>query len=77
MFGQSTAVEVSSYLDFSAQFEQATRALVIDECDGIAHRSHHVGQITVLIELRVTDNDEPIPPRPRFSRLQEWPTLEY
>jgi hypothetical protein len=63
---------------FEHELDPAQRTtLVIDERDGIAHRSYDVGQITVLTELRVMEDDEPVPPRPRFSRLQEWPTLEY
>jgi hypothetical protein len=63
---------------FEHELDPAQRTtLVIDERDGIAYRSYDVGQITVLTELRIMDDDEPIPPRPRFSRLQEWPTLEY
>ncbi|WIB11372.1 hypothetical protein [Curtobacterium sp. MCPF17_052] len=51
--------------------------LVIDERDGVAHRSYGVDQITVITELRSMEDDEPMPPRPRFPRLQEWPRLEY
>ena len=51
--------------------------VVVDEQDGVAHRSYGTGEVTVLTEVRVMDDDEPAPPRPRFSRLQEWPALEY
>ncbi|WP_146242954.1 hypothetical protein [Curtobacterium sp. MCBD17_019] len=51
--------------------------VVIDERDGVAHRSYGTSEITMLTEIRVMDDDEPAPPRPRFSRLQEWPVLEY
>lgn len=63
---------------FEHELDPAQRTtLVINERDGIAHRSYGVDQITVLTELRVMEDDEPLPPRPRFSRLQEWPRLEY
>lgn len=51
--------------------------VVVDERDGVAHRSYDTTEITVLTEVRVMDDDEPVPPRPRFSRLREWPVLEY
>ncbi|MBT2503773.1 hypothetical protein [Curtobacterium sp. ISL-83] len=53
------------------------RTLVIDERDGIAHRSYEADRITMITSVRVLDDDEPIPPRPRFPRLQEWPSVEY
>lgn len=63
---------------FEHELDPAQRTtLVVDEGDGIAHRFYDAGQVTVITELRVMDDDEPIPPRPRFSRLQEWPALEY
>jgi len=63
---------------FEHEHDPAARTtLVIDERDGVAHRSYGVDQITVITELRVLEDDEPNPPRPRFPRLQEWPRLEY
>ena len=51
--------------------------VVIDERDGVAHRWYGTSEVTVLTEVRVMDDDEAAPPRPRFSRLSEWPALEY
>ncbi|PZE37063.1 hypothetical protein DEJ31_08015 [Curtobacterium sp. MCPF17_031] len=63
---------------FEHDLDPAQRTtLVIDERDGVAHRSYGVDQITVITELRFMEDDEPMPPRPRFPRLQEWPRLEY
>ncbi|WP_146236681.1 hypothetical protein [Curtobacterium sp. MCBD17_030] len=63
---------------FEHELDPAQRTtLVIDERDGVAHRSYGVDQITVITELRFMEDDEPMPPRPRFPRLQEWPRLEY
>jgi len=51
--------------------------VVVDEGDGIAHRWYGTSEVTVLTEVRMMDDDEPAPLRPRFSRLSEWPALEY
>lgn len=51
--------------------------VVIDERDGVAHRWYGPTEVMVLTEVRLMDDDEPAPPRPRFSRLSEWPALEY
>lgn len=63
---------------FEHELDPAQRVtLVVDERDGIAHRSYSQSHTTVLTEVRVLDGDDPAPPRPKFSRLQEWPRLEY
>lgn len=49
--------------------------VVIDERDGVAHRWYDTSEVTVLTEVRVMEDDEPEPPRPRFSRLSTWPAL--
>jgi hypothetical protein len=51
--------------------------VVIDERNGVAHRWYGTTEVTVLTEVRAMDDDEPTPPRPRFSRLSEWPALDY
>lgn len=51
--------------------------VVVDERDGVAHRWYGTSDVTVLTEIRVMDDDEPVPPRPRFSRLPQWPVSEY
>jgi len=51
--------------------------MVVDERDGIAYRSYGTGEMTMLTDVRVMEDDEPVPPRPRFSRLEEWPVLKY
>ncbi|WP_222122090.1 hypothetical protein [Curtobacterium sp. 9128] len=51
--------------------------LVVDERNGVAHRWYGWSEVTVLTEVRVMDDDEPVPPRPRFSRLSERPALGY
>ncbi len=63
---------------FEHELDPAQRTtLVIDERDGVAYRSYGVDQVTVITELRILEDDESMPPRPRFPRLQEWPRLEY
>ena len=63
---------------FEHELDPAQRVtLVVGERDGIAHRSYGQNHTTVLTEVRVLDDEEPAPARPKFSRRQEWPRLEY
>lgn len=55
----------------------ARMTVVINERNGVAHRWYGTTEVTVLTEVRVMDDDEPAPPRPRFSRLSEWPAVDY
>lgn len=63
---------------FEHEHDPAHRmTLVVDERDGIAHRSYGTSEVMMLTEVWVMNDDEPLPPRPRFSRLNEWPVIQY
>jgi hypothetical protein len=63
---------------FEHEHDPAQRnTLVIDERTGIARRSYGSRESTIITEVRPMKADEPIPPRPRFTKLTERPPLEY
>lgn len=68
----------SLLITFEHTHDPADReTLVIDERDGTARRWYRDGAVTIITDVRETDQDESNLRRPRFARLDGWLPPEY